>query len=218
MIRRSLAGRQLLRGPTPPIQRAASPPSPAEHAAAAAAVPASSLSAAVSAGRAAPPPISGGEAAEASARETRAEEAAWRRRIAENVEDVQAHVSLSKSLLRRRRASEAVAHLWPAVKAVPQGHSAPIRFQLGVALSVQGQHEPAELLFEQALELEPGFTEGWLCLGSCREELGKPALAAQALERAAALRPDELGEWSSREVARLRALAEAAEGGDGEKS
>ena len=127
-----------------------------------------------------------------------------RGRIAVDALDVEAHVLLSKVLLRAKRVDEAVAHLWPLVKeqAIPRDASAPIRFQLGLALGLQEQHEVAEPLFEQVLQLEPGFVEAWLCLASTRAALGRVDTAVEALDKAAELRP-EIGGFVTKEKERL---------------
>ena len=143
------------------------------------------------------------------------EEAECRRRLAADPSSVEAHVALSKLLLRARRPEEAVAHLWPAIQAAPREASAPLRFQLGLATALQGQHDAAEPLFEQVLTLEPTFVECLLwcarallwggmrvepaltrtprvesrSLASTQEALGKREEARQTLERAAELRP-----------------------------
>ena len=56
------------------------------------------------------------------------------------------------------------------------------------------------------LELEPGFVEAWLCLASTLEQSGDAPGASEALERAAALRP-ELRDFVDREKARVTAAA-----------
>ena len=76
--------------------------------------------------------------------EQSAEEIELRTRIAAEPLDVEAHVKLSKLLLRGKRPEDAVSHLWPAVKAAPQESSAPLRFQLGMAMALQEQHDVAE--------------------------------------------------------------------------
>ena len=100
---------------------------------------------------------------------------------------VEAHVLLSKRLMREQRVGEAAAQLWPAVQAAPREASAPLRFQLALALSLDGQHEVAEPLLEQVLTLEPEFAEAVLCLCSVQESLGKlhDAAEVRALLRSA---------------------------------
>ena len=133
------------------------------------------------------------------------EEAALRARLAADALDVEAHVQLSKLLLKARpsRAQEAVSHLWPAVRGTPQEASGPLRFQLGLAVAVQGQHDVAEPLFQQVLELEPTFVEALLCLAATQEALGKREAAAATLGRAAELKP-ELKAFAEREAQRLQ--------------
>ena len=109
-------------------------------------------------------------------------------------------------MLRAKRPDAAVAHLWPAVQQCPQEASGPLRFQLGLAMSLQGQHEVAQPLFEQVLELEESFVEGWLCLASTRAARGQLEGAAEALEKAATLKP-ELRAFVDREKERVLAAA-----------
>ena len=120
-------------------------------------------------------------------------------------------VLLSKSLLRAKRPADAVAHLWPAVRATPQESSAPVRFQLALALALQEQHDVAEPLLEQVLQLEPEFAEALLCLCATQEALGKTGAALATLERVASLRP-ELASYCAQEGARLRAGGTSAPG------
>ena len=142
------------------------------------------------------------------------EETELRGQLQKEPADVDANVKLSKLLLRAQRPAEAVDHLWPAVQAVPQEQSAPIRFQLALALSIQGQHEAAEPLLEQVLQIEPEFVECLLCLSGTQEALGKATLAVETLQRVAALKP-EIKAWCDREVARIVSVPSAANGGDG---
>ena len=92
-------------------------------------------------------------------------------------------MELSKLLIREKRTQDAIAHLWPAVKATPVEVSAPLRFQLAIALSLQGQHSPAEHLLVQVVELEPSFVEAWICLANCYVAQGKGSDAEVTLER-----------------------------------
>lgn len=144
------------------------------------------------------------------------EEAALRRKIDEAAEanslDLASHVELSKRLLRAKRPEEAASHLWPAVQAAPREASAPLRFQLALALSLQGQHDVAEPLLEQVLQLEPSFAEAHLCLCSVQEALGKVDDAVATLRKVVELKP-ELKEYCAQEEARMRG---GAEGGGGE--
>ena len=90
------------------------------------------------------------------------------------------------------------------MRAAPREASAPLRFQLALALALEGQHDPAEALLRQVLELEPTFADAELCLANCLQALGRAAEAADALERAAELKP-ELRSWCEREAEGLRA-------------
>ena len=115
-------------------------------------------------------------------------------------------MKLSKLLLRAKRPEDAVSHLWPAVQAAPQESSAPLRFQLGMAMALQEQHDVAEPLFEQVLQLEPEFAEAWLCLAATQEALGKADKAAETLDKVAELKP-ELADFVSKEKDRVRERA-----------
>ena len=109
---------------------------------------------------------------------------------------VVAHVDLSKALLRTARATDAIAHLWPAVQVrvrgrgrvgvkvlspnpnpnpnpnpdpnqdAPREASAPLRYQLALALALDRQHASAEPLLRQVIELEPTYTDASLALVS----------------------------------------------------
>ena len=89
---------------------------------------------------------------------------------------------------------------------MPREASAPLRFQLGLAVALQEQHDVAQPLFRQVLELEPDFVEALLCLASTLEQSGDAPGASEALEKAAELRP-ELREFVDREKARVTAAA-----------
>ena len=73
--------------------------------------------------------------------------------------DVVQVVARSKELLKQNLPSQAVDLLWPAVQACERAASAPLRFQLALALALQKQHGPAEELLKQVLEIEPSFAE-----------------------------------------------------------
>ena len=105
-----------------------------------------------------------------------------------------------------------MAHLWPAVLAAPQEASAPIRFQLALALALQGKYDVAEPLLEQVLQLDPGFVEARICLCNVLEARGQLGRTVAALEEVRALRPD-LEAWCAREIGRL--LRQQAGGGAG---
>ena len=101
---------------------------------------------------------------------------------------------LSKLLIRTQRLGEAGELLWAAVRAAPQPASAPLRFQLSLALFLQGQHEAAEALLLQVIELEPEFSEAHICLANCQQTQGKLVEACDALRRVAQLKP-EISHW-----------------------
>lgn len=229
----SLVQTALVRRIYPPAAMAASPPS--QHAmrrATASVAPAATVSGtshlapapAAARGIAAPAPAtnfgdgaissraSGFASSAAGTTEVTAEELELRTRLTAHPLEIETHVQLSKLLLRAQRPAEAVDHLWPAVQSVPQEQSAPLRFQLALALGVQEQHEAAEPLLEQVLQLEPGFVECLLCLSGTQEALGKSKDAVATLEQVAELKA-ELREWCEREIVRIKEGAAAAEAG-----
>ena len=106
-------------------------------------------------------------------------------------------------MLRQQRAADAVDLLWPALKAVPQPASGPVRFHLALALSLQGQHEAAEALLLQVLELDPAFTHASICLSTCQQQQGKLAAAIETLQRVAQAQPD-IAAWCTAQVEELR--------------
>ena len=69
-----------------------------------------------------------------------------------------------------------------------------MRFQLALALALQGQTDTAEPLLKQVLELEPEFAEAWICLSNCQQALGDLEGAASSLVHVASLRP-EIASW-----------------------
>ena len=110
-------------------------------------------------------------------------------------------VAESRELLRAKDAGGATALLWPAA-AAPREASAPLRFQLALALALEGQHEPAACY--DRYSTGPTFADAELCLANCLQALGRAAEAADALDRAAELKP-ELRSWCEREAEGLRA-------------
>ena len=97
----------------------------ASAAAAAADAPAES---AEPAGEGAGAPAEGGAGGAGGAAATEsAEEAEWRLRIAADVLDVEAHVALSKALLRAKRADAAVAHLMNLIENEPDAEAIPAK-------------------------------------------------------------------------------------------
>ena len=105
------------------------------------------------------------------------------------------------------RAASCCAQRMPAAPAAAGGQAAPReasapRFQLALALALEGQHEPAEALLRQVLELEPTFADAELCPANCLQALGRRRGGRRA--RAAAAKP-ELRSWCEREAEGLRA-------------
>lgn len=69
----------------------------------------------------------------------------------------------------------------PAVLSYPELHNA------GVTAALEGRHPQAELLFSEAIRLQPQAAISWVARGLSRSEQGKTDLAAQDLNYAAVL-------------------------------
>ena len=135
-------------------------------------------------------------------------------------------VQLSKLLLRSSRASDAIAHLWPAVQDAPKEASAPLRYQLALALALDKQPASAEPLLRQVLglssarsrlhwlpmicadrpsaprqvlELEPAYTDASLALASILHAQGKTQAALDLLDEIATSQP-ELASWCEQQA------------------
>lgn len=80
------------------------------------------------------------------------------------------------------------------------------RYDYAEALAAEGDHAAAAELFEQALEIAPGWTAAWFALGRARAAAGDREGAVAAFDHAAALDPeDRLGAG----LHRARLLGEA---------
>lgn len=78
-----------------------------------------------------------------------------------------------------------------------------------------GEMEEAVRCYRKAVEVDPGFFEGWQALGMALVKTGRPAEAVEALQRAVALQPDDQMAWSSLSLAYARnhQIKEAEEAG-----
>lgn len=79
----------------------------------------------------------------------------------------------------------------------------PLRLQAMIEAR-RGNHGPAAQLFRQIVNTDPRDHESWANLGASLIAMGQPELAADALERAAQLRPDILRfreKWTEAQVA-----------------
>ena len=194
---------------TPPPPASAPLESPVNPSASPAAVAASSAAGTPAAAEGAAP----SEAASAAA----AEEAALRAGVeqaaaaGELTAWVVAHVELSKALLRTARAADAIAHLWPAVQDAPKEASAPLRYQLALALALDRQHASAEPLLRQVIELEPAYIDASLALVSVLHAQGKTRDALALLEQLKASQPEMAG-WCEQQAVAMRAALAAAPG------
>ena len=121
---------------------------------------------------------------------------------------VVAHVELSKALLRTARAADAIAHLWPAVQDAPKEASAPLRYQLALALALDRQHASAEPLLRQVIELEPAYIDASLALVSVLHAQGKTRDALALLEQLKASQPEMAG-WCEQQAVAMRAALAA---------
>jgi len=66
---------------------------------------------------------------------------------------------------------------------------------LGVALDLLNRFEEAELAFQEALGMEPGYALAWLNLGCARMNARRFSEADEAFRKGLALRPDEADAW-----------------------
>ncbi|NWG71206.1 MAG: methyltransferase domain-containing protein [Parvularculaceae bacterium] len=66
------------------------------------------------------------------------------------------------------------------------------RYAYGEASAKAGDLVSAADLFEQALELAPGWTDAWFALGLARRDAGQPGRARAAFARCLALDPDDV--------------------------
>ena len=66
----------------------------------------------------------------------------------------------------------------------------PMLFNLGIAMSVQGDHESAIEQFNKAVSIKPDFAEAYNSLGAALQEQGKLDEAIEAYTKAASIKPD----------------------------
>ena len=71
------------------------------------------------------------------------EEVGWRDAVQRNPTDVETHVKLSKLLIREQRTDDAIAHLWPAVKAVAQEDSGVLYARKAVGFAAEPPNSAA---------------------------------------------------------------------------
>lgn len=92
--------------------------------------------------------------------------------------------------LQSGRHARAVDRIGKAVRhngSVPRYH-----YNLALALIALGRTTEAVAGFRRAVELDPGYVDGWASLGNALAENGEPADARTAAERALALDPDHV--------------------------
>lgn len=117
-------------------------------------------------------------------------------------------IQKAMALLALERAAEALrcADLALCLDSTPAVHNA-----RGGALRKLGRHAEAVGAIERALELDPGFIDGWRNLGTLLHESGEDARAVAACRRAAALDPDDI-QTRTRLLARLIPAVPLTEG------
>lgn len=100
--------------------------------------------------------------------------------------------TLALSLLALGRASEAMSHLWHALRVAPDGPGAlDVRLDLAGALKARLRLGPAQALLREALARAPGDARVLLSLGALLYETRRYHEAAGLLDRAIELAPGE---------------------------
>ncbi len=74
--------------------------------------------------------------------------------------------------------------------AAVQGDPVAARMQVGRSLGTLGEWDLAQVCFEEAVQLDPGYAEAWAFLGEARQQIGREGYAD--LERAVSLSPDSV--------------------------
>ena len=92
-------------------------------------------------------------------------------------------------LLKRRRHKQALKHLVPWVKRVPD--DARLRFLYGRALFLGRKIKPAVYQMEKAVELDPAYVDAWYELGGMCVKNRKKDRAKEAMEKFIELAPDD---------------------------
>jgi tetratricopeptide (TPR) repeat protein len=99
-----------------------------------------------------------------------------------------AHLQLGSMLGQRGDSEQALVHFEAAVRALP--NSATAHNNLATANFALDRLPAAERHYRKAVELEPGYFNAWFNLGRVLMTSGRKGEAREALERAAAIRPD----------------------------
>jgi DNA-binding response OmpR family regulator len=99
------------------------------------------------------------------------------------------HLQRGKEMLLAGRVGEAIQVLEQAVQADP--YSGEAQYHLARALRAQGEHFRAMTSFERATELQPGHLPALRALAALYEEKGFRRKAAETLERALGVAPED---------------------------
>jgi len=100
--------------------------------------------------------------------------------------------------------------------APPAGSSADDLILQGNLLFQQGRYQQAYDVLQQAVQLQPGATQGWYFLGFALHDLGRNDEALAALNQALALNPTSAADWTGKGAIlwRLKRYPEALEAVD----
>ena len=90
---------------------------------------------------------------------------------------------------RNNLLDKALAHLKNAVDLSPK--SARYHWGLGIAFALRGEQEEALTEFLQSTVIDESFTDGFIALAALHRRLGDPEASLAAIERAAAIKPDD---------------------------
>jgi tetratricopeptide (TPR) repeat protein len=90
-----------------------------------------------------------------------------------NPTEAQAHLKLAKALAKEGDRDGYIEHMYLAYNIDPSLGSADDHFMLGENLRKEGNRNRAIFCYEQAIELQPHFTEAYQSLGRVLEETGK---------------------------------------------
>jgi len=105
-------------------------------------------------------------------------------------DDFELHDDVALLYLGMGRPLDAVRHFRASADVRPDSSKA--RYNLGTALAVAGQLEPAVVEYQRALAIEPDYAVALANMGSVLLQLGRTREAIRPLERAATLTPENI--------------------------
>ena len=106
--------------------------------------------------------------------------------------DATAHLKLAKALAKTENRAEHLDHMYFAYSLKPDLGSADDHFLLGEAQKNLGNRKKAIACYEQAIKLQPHFSDAYKRLGQLFQEIGKPKNAIACYQTAVRHNPQDV--------------------------